>query len=425
VTLTAATSSAPVNTGDSDYITGVGEGGGNSLLNQNDGADGLVVISTSYNGPADSTAPTQPGTMDDGTTSASITDTPTLSWGASTDAVGVYTYQVALGTTAGGTDLQTWTDVGNVTSTSFSGLSLIRGYTYYASVRAKDYAGNISTQRNGDGWTVSGNGTCQVTKQVLTTVTASGSFVVPADCTTVTVKAWGAGGGNYGGGGGFAKATISVTAGETLTYIVGGGGTQANGSDAPGGVGGGGTGPSSAVGFGGSGGGMSAVKRSTTYLIVAGGGGGGGASSAATPAGAGGGATGQNGATDTAPSGAGGGGGTQSAGGAAGAGNGSVTAATAGTAGAGGTGGLKNTGIAGGGGGGGYYGGGGGGASISSGNAGGGGGGGSGYVSGTSTTLTAGSGSTCANTGDADFISGRGSGATATGGDGLLVISTP
>lgn len=96
----------------------------------------------------------------------------------------------------------------------------------------------------------------------------SESFVVPQNSSALVFQVWGAGGGaggagGLGGGGGFATAQIDVTAGETLTVMIGAGG------------GGGAFVPSTAF-SGGGGGGYSAVLRGTDVLIVAGGGGGGG-----------------------------------------------------------------------------------------------------------------------------------------------------
>src|SRR5262245_48905259 len=53
-------------------------------------------------------------------------------------------------------------------------------------------------------------------------------YGVPADVTQLTVKLWGAGGGfggsNAGGGGGFVTGLLSVTPGQVLTILIGGGG---------------------------------------------------------------------------------------------------------------------------------------------------------------------------------------------------------
>lgn len=101
----------------------------------------------------DVTAPTTPGTLDDGVLQANLTETNTLTWTASTDALsGIDFYEVALGTAPGNTDTLSWTNVGNVTSRKLTGLSLVSGTTYYASVRAVDRAGNRSGSTNSDGW---------------------------------------------------------------------------------------------------------------------------------------------------------------------------------------------------------------------------------------------------------------------------------
>lgn len=291
----------------------------------------------------------------------------------------------------------------------------------------------------------------------------SSTFVVPAGISYITVKTWGAGGaggggngggsGGAGGGGGYAKAVISVTPGETLNIDVGTGGAK----------------PTVDTNSGG-GGGYSAVRRSTTFLVQAGGGGGGGGSRGTPTGGAGGPGVGLSGGGGSAGSGTspGGGGGagntTSSSGGTAGTagtggtagsigalnggGNGGGSGASCTTAvtntqgGNGGTGagGAKSNNYAscpgGGGGGGGRYGGGGGGDSSGTNNrAGGGGGGGSSYINPTglvagTDVMTAGSGTTPGNSGDADrsSLGDGGSGArtaagSTAGDNGLVKIS--
>jgi hypothetical protein len=278
------------------------------------------------------------------------------------------------------------------------------------------------------------------------TTAGSGTYTVPANVTSITVKAWGAGGGGAvqtgigtpgnGGGGGFTQATLSVTPGENLTYYVGTGGTKGAGGR-----------------FAGNGGGFSGLARGGTFLIQAGGGGGGGAGANTNGGngGAGGGASGVAGSagSGTATIAGGGGGGTNSGGGTAGTAGSGGSAGVAGIAGAGGNGGTAVTSCAtaatgtggnggtggggaggayngncsnGGGGGGGYYGGGGGGSADSFGvNRGAaGGGGGSDYVSGTGTTETAGSGTTPGNSGDA----ARGTAGTGGTGAGSAAAAT-
>lgn len=131
------------------------------------------------------------------------------------------------------------------------------------------------------------------------------NYTLPSSCSSIVVKAWGAGA-SSGGAGGYATSTISVTGGETLSVIVGEKGCNGymgctSYPNATFGGGGAVSGSTSRV----TGGGRSAVRRGTTELLTAGGGGG------STNGGAGGGTTGQKGAI------AGGGyGGTQTAGGA-------------------------------------------------------------------------------------------------------------
>jgi hypothetical protein len=252
------------------------------------------------------------------------------------------------------------------------------------------------------------------------------TYTVPSGVTSVTIKAWGAGGGagsscnnGCGGGGGFAQGTLTVTPGEVLSVMVGGGGARFLTGGTPGGGGAGGSGTDGSF-IAGGGGGRSEVSRGSTQLVVAGGGGGGG-SVGAGAAGAGGGTTGKDGSWGNGANGDQGLGGTQSAGGAGG------TGASSGTK---DTGGQGETLVAastrgGGGGGGGYYGG-GGGRGWSP--AGAGGGGGSSFVIGTATGAvnTAGASSTPANTSDSDYAGNAGLGVTSSAGNpGRVVIIAP
>ncbi|MBI5698179.1 MAG: hypothetical protein HZC29_06830, partial [Thaumarchaeota archaeon] len=97
-------------------------------------------------------------------------------------------------------------------------------------------------------------------------------FTVPNGTTSLTVKAWGAGGGKYvpatslyGGGGGFAQGTLSVSPGQTYKVVVGGGGQNVAscGSGGAGGTSGGGNGGNNCAGgadsAGGGGGGYSGI----------------------------------------------------------------------------------------------------------------------------------------------------------------------
>lgn len=102
----------------------------------------------------DTVGPTLFGVLSDGSVLVSLVESPTLSWSSATDEhSGLERYQIALGITSGGSEIINWIDIGNVTSYQFTGLNLSRAVVYYPSVRAIDYAGNVSATLTGDGWT--------------------------------------------------------------------------------------------------------------------------------------------------------------------------------------------------------------------------------------------------------------------------------
>lgn len=81
---------------------------------------------------------------------------------------------------------------------------------------------------------------------VTVTTTGAGTFAVPCDVTSITVKTWGAGGagggsrtsgdsGDGGGAGGYCIGIFTVTSGQTINYIVGAGGTGGTDDGANGG----------------------------------------------------------------------------------------------------------------------------------------------------------------------------------------------
>tara|TARA_B110001454_G_scaffold219200_1_gene251790 strand:+ start:15085 stop:17796 length:2712 start_codon:yes stop_codon:yes gene_type:complete len=255
------------------------------------------------------------------------------------------------------------------------------------------------------------------------------TFTVPAGCKSITITAWGAGGGGrqisvsggfigqVGGAGGFAKGTLAVTPGASYTVVVGGGGYGGYFS-------------------GSSGGGYAGVFSSTSIaaanaVIIAGGGGGAGDPTGCNKGGTGGEGGGATGGTHGTCSGTGG---SQSAGGTGGASakageslkGASIGSSVAGYAGAG----TGNSYTSGGAGGGGYFGGGAG--SEVTGLAGSG-GGGSGYLSPSITngTTTTGNGRMPPQTSDSKYQFGIGMGGndptggtgSSTGGNGMIVIS--
>ena len=101
----------------------------------------------------DNTAPSVPGSFNDGVKTTNDSTSPSLSWNASTDSgSGISHYEIALGTTSGATNIQSWTNIGDVTSGQHTSLALTLGSTYYSSIRAVDAAGNTSSAANGDGF---------------------------------------------------------------------------------------------------------------------------------------------------------------------------------------------------------------------------------------------------------------------------------
>lgn len=73
------------------------------------------------------------------------TDTPYLKWWPQPDrGTAPAKYEVAIGTSAGGTDVLPWTDVGLATSYTKTNLNLNYGVTYVASLRLTDTAGKVS-----------------------------------------------------------------------------------------------------------------------------------------------------------------------------------------------------------------------------------------------------------------------------------------
>ena len=231
---------------------------------------------------------------------------------------------------------------------------------------------------------------------------AQQSWTVPSGVTSITVDAYGAGGGdssgNSGGNGARIQTTLTVTPGDILYIYVGETGSDsAHGSTPSTSFNGGGKGGASNIGTqsGGSGGGQTDIRTSAStsdIIIVAAGGG--GASAAGN--GGNGGQTGSDGVGSSKGLGA-----SQSSGGTKGTGN-TGRDSSDGSAFTGGTGArtanYQNQ-YGGAGGGAGYYGGGGGGAGTST-SASGSGGGGSSYVSstlGSSTTFTTGYSSASGN----------------------------
>ena len=90
-------------------------------------------------GPPDTTPPSQPGTL--GATAVSSGEID-LSWGASTDNVGVSGYRVER---CQGVGCSNFTQIGTAVSSSYADTSAVANSTYSYRVRATDSAGNLST----------------------------------------------------------------------------------------------------------------------------------------------------------------------------------------------------------------------------------------------------------------------------------------
>ncbi len=81
-------------------------------------------------------------------------------WVNATDAhSGIAKYWYAIGTSAGATDIVNWTDNGNATSFTHTGLSLSIGSTYYVTVRSENGAGLVSADISTNGVTIDDPGT--------------------------------------------------------------------------------------------------------------------------------------------------------------------------------------------------------------------------------------------------------------------------
>ena len=104
-------------------------------------SDGITV---------DATLPTRPIVIDDGAFTADNTQLHAI-WSSDDPESGIGRYQYSIGTTAGGTNVLTWTDAGTNTSVTRTGLGLQQGATYYINVRAYNTVGLVSQVGSSDG----------------------------------------------------------------------------------------------------------------------------------------------------------------------------------------------------------------------------------------------------------------------------------
>ena len=91
------------------------------------------------------------GTVKDGSSGSDVNYSSgntslTANWTGFSDTLsGIASYEIAIGTSSGATDILSWTSAGNVTTYTKTELSLTHAATYYVSIRALDAAGNYSS----------------------------------------------------------------------------------------------------------------------------------------------------------------------------------------------------------------------------------------------------------------------------------------
>jgi chitinase len=168
---------------DRSFSTTVSDGQLNVQFTMNGGANYATVsaiqVTGGSGGGGDTTAPSAPANLAvTGTTASSVS----LSWGASTDNVGVSGYQV----------FRNGTSVGTVTSTSFTDTGLSASTSYAYTVKARDAAGNVSAASN------QVTGTTQAAGGDTTAPSAPTNLAVTATTSSTVSLSWGASSDNVG-----------------------------------------------------------------------------------------------------------------------------------------------------------------------------------------------------------------------------------
>jgi hypothetical protein len=109
-----------------------------------DNAGNESTIATSDGWTVDITQPAAPSSVTCAASSLNLAAAPVATWTPVTDSSGLNSYQIAVGSTAGGSDIATWYPVSSgSTSYTVTGLALTSSQSYYTSVRAQDNAGNV------------------------------------------------------------------------------------------------------------------------------------------------------------------------------------------------------------------------------------------------------------------------------------------
>ncbi len=122
---------------------------------------------------------------------ASSSASPTLNWTASSDTCGLSHYELAIGTSAGASDVVAFTNAGNVTDYKFFSISpaLETNTNYYTSVRAVDLAGNASATISSTAWSLPAPGNVSSGLVLWLDAADAGTLYENADCSTGAVTA--------------------------------------------------------------------------------------------------------------------------------------------------------------------------------------------------------------------------------------------
>ncbi len=201
-----------------------------------DGSDNWSTVATQQEN-IDWTPPSNIATINDGP-NADINsfNTPnqiSANWTGSSDShSGLLEYSYAVGTTAGATDVVSWTSNGTSTSVTHTGLSLVGGTTYYVSVKAKNNAGLESAPISTDGQTLQGGNTAPIAGfNLASTVICSGDSIQFINTSTnATTFSWSFQGGTpatssqinpwvkYNASGSYTVSLVAVGQGGSDTY---------------------------------------------------------------------------------------------------------------------------------------------------------------------------------------------------------------
>ncbi len=129
---------------------------------------------------------------------AGPTKTPTQSWSESTDACGLSHYEMAVGTTSGGSDISSYANIGLELSYTLFDISpsLSTNTNYYTSLRAVDLAGNLSPVVTSVAWQLPSPGNVSLGLSLWldasdsSTLFADGSCLSPATVDNTAINCW-------------------------------------------------------------------------------------------------------------------------------------------------------------------------------------------------------------------------------------------